>query len=377
MSRQPDILVVKIGTSTLIDSTEGVGAIDRVYLADFARQIAAVRESGRRVIVVTSAAITAGVEAMGLDARPTDIPSQQAAAAVGQSALSAAYSEALGSFGIVSGSVLLTRHDTANRQAYLHARDTLLRMLDLGVVPVVNENDTVSTEQIRFGDNDTLAALVSCLVKADACVIFSDIDGLYDANPRTNSNAVLIPTVERITPQILDSAEGVGSVVGSGGMTTKVKAARVLMAAGIPLTICNGREPDVLERLLAGEHIGTRFAAAVKPHEITPYKLWIALGDHAKGWIMVDAGAQRALIEKGSSLLSVGITKASGSFQSGDIVDILEPGGRIIARGKVSAGKDALELAKGKTQSQMAENSLLAPLAERPIIHRDELVVFE
>lgn len=368
------IMVVKIGSSTLVGDT---GTIDRDYLASLADQVRRVRQAGWSPIIVSSAAIACGLDALGVKKRPDDMPSLQAAASVGQGVLSTAYAEVFDSFDITTSVVLLTRHDTASRHAYLHARDTLLRLLDFDVVPIVNENDTTSVEEIRFGDNDTLGALVACLVKADEAVIFTDIDGLYDQNPTTHADAHLVAHVDRITEQVMASAGGVGSKLGSGGMITKIKAARVLMVAGIPLTVCNGHVPDALVRIGAGEQLGTRFSSAGKPHEITNYKLWIALGDSAKGAVIVDDGAEEALMSKGSSLLCVGVSDVKGSFEAGDIVDIKDKNGHLFARGKVNASSDEVELARGYSQRELAANRLLAPMAEKPIIHRDELVVFE
>lgn len=372
VARRP--LVVKIGSSTL---TTADNRIDRAYLREVAAQLARVRAAGWAPIVVTSAAIACGLEALGIERRPDDMPSLQAAASVGQSALSAAYAEAFAPHGIVTSLVLLTRRDTADRSAYLHARDTFDRLLDLGVVPIVNENDTVSVEQIRFGDNDTLAALVACLVDAELVVILSDIDGLYDANPRRVPTARLIERVEAIDAGILSVAGEAGSAAGSGGMVTKVKAARVLMVAGIPLVICHGRRAGAIEDAAAGRAVGTLFCASARPHEITPKKLWIALGDAARGSLSVDDGAKSALIERGSSLLAVGVRRVAGSFRAGDIVDILDGAGHLFARGRVSADSDEVELAEGLDQKTLAGNRLLAHLADRPLVHRDELVVFE
>ena len=367
-------LVVKVGTSTLTDAS---GKIDRDYIEGFADQICTAREAGWDVIVVTSASIASGLEALGIDERPTDTPTLQAAASVGQITLSRIYSQVFAARGVVTSSVLLTRNDTADRKSYLHARDTLLRLLELGVVPIINENDTVSVEQIRFGDNDTLSALVACLVKADDAVIFSDIDGLYDKNPSTHDDAQLLEQVKAITPDIVRMAEGPGSKNASGGMITKIRAARVLLAAGIPLTICHGRAQDVLVRHIRGERVGTRFANDSLPHEITPKKLWIALGDAARGALMVDAGAKRALERGGSSLLAVGMTAVDGDFEAGDVVDIVDASGYLFARGKVGCSSDEARLACGRSQAELNANRLLQNLAAHPIIHRDDLVIFE
>ena len=225
--------------------------------------------------------------------------------------------------------------------------------------------------------NDTLAALAACLIDADLLVILSDIDGLYDANPNTNPQAKLIEHVDKIGPEILAVAGGAGSTVGSGGMITKIKAARVLMVAGIPLIICYGRQDTVVVDAAAGKQVGTRFSAKARPHEITPRKLWIALGDSARGAVVVDDGAKAALIERGSSLLFVGVSSVEGRFDAGDIVDIKDGTGHLFARGRTAFSADEVELACGKTREAIERNRLLAALAEKPIIHRDELVVFE
>ncbi len=368
------VIVIKIGTSTLVD---GEGRVDRAYFDSLARQVNDLRQAGWSPVIVSSGAICCGLEALGITERPSDIPSLQAAASVGQNRLMAAYDETFSPYGILTSCVLITRHTTARRGAYLHARDTLERLLELDVVPVINENDTVSVEQIRFGDNDTLAALVACLVQADVCVIFSDIDGLYTANPFTDPNARLIPEVTRITPELMAAASAPTSKVGSGGMITKISAARVLMVAGITLVVCHGRDEGALMRIVSGEPVGTRFVARTVPHDITPRKLWIALGDTAKGTLVVDEGAKRALVERGSSLLAVGITRAEGSFERGDIVDIRDADGHLFARGRVGAPSDEVSLARGRSQQEVKGNDLLANLGSRPVVHRDEMVVFE
>lgn len=367
-------LVIKIGSSTL---TTSESSIDYAYLDGLADQIAQVRAAGWQPVIVTSAAIACGLEALGIARRPDDMPSLQAAASVGQSALSAAYARAFGERGMTTSVVLLTRRDTADRTAYLHARDTLTRLLELGVVPIVNENDTVSVEQIRFGDNDTLAALVACLINADLMVILSDIEGLFDANPAKVKGARLIKKVERIDQDVMAVAGGAGSVAGSGGMVTKLKAARVLMVAGIPMVICHGRRANVIVDAAAGKPVGTLFVAREQPHEITPKKLWLALGDAVRGAVVIDVGARSALVERGSSLLCVGVRAVEGHFEADDVIDIKDETGHIVARGKVAFSSDEVELACGRTREALLANRLLAPLAERPLIHRDELVVFE
>lgn len=366
-------LVVKIGSSTLVDADR---RIDEGYLAKLADQVVRARALGWNTVIVSSGAIACGLRALGLSKRPTDMPSLQAAASIGQSAFAAAYANAFAPHDIITSSVLLTRRDTADRTAYLNARATLNRLLELGVVPIVNENDTVSVEQIKFGDNDTLAALVASLIEADLCIIMSDIDGLYDANPHKDPNARLIERVEVITPEIMGVAGGSGSAVGSGGMVTKIKAARVLMAAGIPMVIAAGTREDAIVDAAAGKSVGTLFESERKPHAITPRKLWIALGDSVKGAVIVDEGAKNALVNRGSSLLAVGIAEVAGRFDEGDIVDVKDKTGLIVARGRVAFSSDEVALACGRSSTQLSENRLLAPLAERAVIHRDELIVF-
>lgn len=372
--RTKKIIVIKIGSSTLVTAE---GKLDRAYIARLAQQIHEVRQAGWSPVIVSSAAIACGLEALGIATRPSDIPTLQAAASVGQNALMATYAEEFSRYDILTSIVLITRHTTARRDSYLHARDTLERLLDLDVVPIINENDTVSVEQIRFGDNDTLAALVACLVGAQLCVIFSDIEGLFTANPSLDAHAQLIPEVTRITPEVMALAGGATSKVGSGGMITKIRAARVLMVAGIKMVICHGRCEQSLQRLLAGEALGTCFVARDVPHDITPKKLWIALGDNAKGVLVVDDGAKRALISQGSSLLAVGVREVKGSFARGDIVDICDADGYLIARGKAGAPSSEISLACGRSQQEIKGNELLVNLGQRPVVHRDELVVFE
>ena len=358
------IAVLKLGTSTL---TDGDGRIDRAFLADLAHQVNRVRASGWKVVIVSSGAVAAGLDEMSLPlVRPKDIPTVQAASSIGQRALSAAYDQVFSPYGIITSLVLLTRRDTADRNAYLHARDTFGRLLDFDVVPIVNENDTVSVEQIKFGDNDTLAALVACLVGADRVVILSDIDGLYTANPQKDLDARLIPHVERITPEIMAGASGAGSNVGSGGMITKLTAAQVLGAAGIPLVICHGRAQDAVIRALDPAPIGTLFSAAHKPHEITPRKLWIALGDSIRGRVVIDQGARFAIVEKGKSLLPVGIVSVEGDFSCEDVIDVVDEDGFVVGRGL--ARLDSAQL-----RCQVCGEASFAEVA----IHRDDLVLFE
>lgn len=366
-------MVVKIGSSTVTEPGTGV---NRPFIARLAHEAVELRSLGWNLVVVSSGAIACGAPVLGFSTRPADMPSLQACASVGQCVLSAAYDEEFRACGLATSLVLLTRHDTARRQSYLHARDALTRLVELGVVPVVNENDTVSVDEIRFGDNDTLAALVACLVSADLCVTLSDIEGLYTANPSIDPNARFVPRVEKIDAAIIASAGDSSSAVGTGGMITKIRSSRILMTAGIPSVICNGADEGALARLARGEQVGTLF---VPPHartDIAPRKLWIALGDAAHGSVSVDDGAARALVERGSSLLPVGITAVEGQFEAGDVLDVRDAGGFVLARGIAEAGSDELQLAAGRQQREIAGNHLLQALAGRPAIHRDNLIVF-
>lgn len=366
-------MVVKIGSSTLVGEDR---ALRRDFIAELASQARELRELGWNLVVVSSGAIACGAPSLGFERRPTDMPSLQACASVGQCILSAVYDEEFRAADLLTSLVLLTRHDTARRSSYLHARDALTRLVELGVVPVVNENDTTTVDEIKFGDNDTLAALVSCLVSADLCVTLSDIDGLYTANPSLDPNAKFIPRVDKIDATIIGSAGDSTTAVGTGGMITKIRASRILMTAGIESVICSGEEQRPLVRLARGEQVGTRFVPPAERFEIAPRKLWIALGDSTHGTVTVDAGAAKALVERGGSLLPVGITSVEGAFNAGDILDVRDVDGMTLARGIAEAGSDELSLAAGRRQEEIAGNRLLANLADKPAIHRDNLIVF-
>lgn len=372
-SGRPRIMVVKIGSSTLVRGTDGP---DRAFIDALAAQARDLARRGWALVVVSSGAIACGAPILGFDRRPADMPSLQACASVGQCALSAVYDEAFRAHGLLTSLVLLTRSDTASRTSYLHARDTLTRLVELGVVPVVNENDTVVVDEIRFGDNDTLAALVSCLVSADLCVTLSDIDGLYTANPALDPTAHLIPEVTRIDASIVGAAGDSATAVGTGGMITKVRASRILMTAGITSVIASGAEERPLVRLADGEAVGTRFVPPASRLDIAPRKLWIALGDAAHGRLTIDAGAVRALVQHGSSLLPVGIIAVAGDFEAGAVLDIADPTGFVVARGLAGASSDELALACGRRQEELAQNRLLSTLADHPAVHRDNMIVF-
>ncbi|MDR1713127.1 MAG: glutamate 5-kinase [Coriobacteriales bacterium] len=367
-------IVLKIGTSTLTDDN---GKVDEAYITRLASQVAEIRRQAAQVLIVSSGAISAGLEALGLPAeRPDSIPTLQAAAAVGQLALAKVYSSAFAAEDLTIGQVLLTRFDTTNRNSYLHVRDTLERLLELGSVPLINENDTVAVEEIRFGDNDTLAALVAILVKADLVILLSDIDGLYTADPRLEQDARLLESIGALTEELEAGAGAAGSVRGSGGMVTKLEAARICMAANIPMVICQGRDEGAIAQAIAGKPVGTLFSREGQHRQASAKKLWLALSDSVKGYVTVDDGAARALQERGSSLLPVGVSGVHGDFSAGQAIDIRNSHGFLIARGISGYSAAELHLAAGLKSGEVASNDQLAHLADTEVVHRDQLLVF-
>ncbi|MDO4850390.1 MAG: glutamate 5-kinase [Actinomycetota bacterium] len=372
--RHYERIVVKVGTSSLVDAE---GRVDHIKISRLVEQIALVRARGTKVVLVTSGAITVGLEELQMAAtRPDDMPTLQAAAAIGQIKLANHYDYAARMYGIPTAQVLLTRRDTSDRTAYLHARDTVERLLELGVLPIINENDTVAVEEIRFGDNDTLAATVATLIRADLVVLLSDIEGLYTADPRTDEDAELLTRVERFTDELLESAGGAGSATGSGGMLTKIKAARVLMRAGIPMVICEGSRANALVDIVEGDQVGTMFVSGGSRKSLQAKKLWIALGDKSRGVLVIDDGACRALRENGGSLLPVGVRQVKGTFGRGAIVNIRDLHGRLIGRGFSRYSSDEIGLAAGKHSDEIAQMVSISSLAGVDVVHRDEMIVF-
>lgn len=346
-------VVVKVGSSSL--STPGAGlnseAVQRVV-----DQVEALWRDGHPTLLVTSGAVSAGLPVLGLDAPPSDLPGSQVAAAVGQSKLMESYGAAFGRRGRVTAQVLLTRDVLARRDQYLHSREALERMLDLGVVPIVNENDTVVVDELKLGDNDRLAAIVSHLVDAAMLIILTDTPGLYAEDPRLQPQAELIRAV-RYTDDMLDELWSTSSkgVLGSGGVATKIAAARMAAWSGIPTVIAPASDLDVTVKAVAGEEVGTW----IDPHhsKLPSRKLWIAFGLPARGRLTVDDGARKALVENGSSLLAVGVTDVDGAFEPGDAVEIYDAAGSLVGKGLCRAGADAIIATSG------------------PLVHRDDLVV--
>jgi glutamate 5-kinase len=373
-SSRPQRILVKVGTSTLTDER---GGIDRAFIADLATQLAAQRASGREVILVTSGAIRAGSEklkeARGSDGvsslilHPSSLPYKQAAAAVGQGLLMHTYTEAFAWRSVPVAQVLLTRDDLADRRRFLNARNTLNALLALGVVPVINENDTVAVEEIKFGDNDQLAAHVAVLIEADLLIILSDVEGLHESA----QGGALIRVVEQIDSSIEVLAGGSRSGVGTGGMRTKIEAARIATASGIRVVIAKGRRERVVADITAGEDVGTVFLPLAG--RLRGRKRWIAAGSRSQGSVAVNQGAASKLVGEGVSLLSVGITEVCGEFQTGDLVDVRDETGRRFARGLTNYCAADLRQIQGLRSDQI--EAALGVKTYDEVIHRDNLVV--
>ncbi len=358
-------VVVKIGSSSLT-GTDG-GTLDEQRIAELVDVLAERRRAGSQVLLVSSGAIAAGLAPLGLTKRPWDLATQQAAASVGQGALVGAYAREFARHGLTVGQVLLTADDVTRRSHYTNARRTLERLLELGIVPVINENDTVATQEIRFGDNDRLAALVSLLVSADALVLLTDVDALYDGPPSRDTSR-RVSFVE--DAKDLDRVEigGTGSSVGSGGMLTKVEAAAIANAAGIPAVLTRA---DHVGLALTGADVGTVFAP--RRQKRTSRKLWLAHATTPRGRLVVDDGAVAAVTTRGKSLLPAGILSVEGTFGDGDAVDICALDGTAIARGLVNYSSIELPSLLGRSTSDLAAE--LGPQYEREVVHRDDLVV--
>jgi glutamate 5-kinase len=355
-------VVVKVGTSTL---TGGSGRLDRVFINDLAAQISDGWSGGQRVVLVTSGAITAGAERLAMKGRPRALAMKQAAAAVGQGLLMEVYSAAFAACDRAVAQVLLTRQDTADRSRYVNARHTLTALLRLGVVPIVNENDTVSVEEIRFGDNDTLAALVAALVQADLLVLLTDVPGFV------GPDGEVLPVVPEVTPDLVALAGGAGSVNGTGGMVTKLQAANIAGEAGIPTVITRGREPGILTSLLRGEGVGTRFLPRTR--RMSGRKQWIAFAAPPRGSLAVNACAHRALVEHRRSLLPVGVIRVEGRFHAGDTVRIVDEAGAEFARGVVNCDHREASIILGHHTDRIA--TLVGRDDLQELVHRDNLVL--
>ena len=363
---RPQLAVVKVGSSSLRGED---GRLDQSQVVRLAAQVVAARAEGTRIVLVSSGAVAAGMGLLGLTRRPLDLPTLQAAAAVGQGELIQAYQRVLTDHGLTGAQVLLSQDDFVHRGRYLNARTALQRLLDLGALPIINENDAIATDELSYGDNDHLAALVASMLDADLLVLLSDVAGLYDRDPR-DPGARLVPRVDDVAAIELSHIGGVGSYVGSGGMRTKVGSARVAVASASHAVIADARQADVLRAILDGEEIGTWFVAAA--HRVEARRLWIGYALRVHGRIHVDAGAADALRSRGVSLLGVGVTRADGAFGAGDAVEVVGPDGEVVARGL--SNYDVADVVRLAGRSTAAAASTLGASYVREVIHRDDLV---
>lgn len=355
-------IVVKIGSSSLTNSK---GEIDQLKLKDHIASIAALKRVGKEVILVSSGAVAAGFKQLGYPSRPVTLKGKQAAAAVGQGLLIQHYTESLKEYGIVPAQILLTRNDFSKKERYRNAYSTLSELLERGILPIINENDTVSVEELTFGDNDMLSALVSGLIHAEQLIILTDINGLYDSNPKENPNAKRLDYIEKVTPEFLEGAKGSGSKVGTGGMKSKLIAAETALSLGVQVFIGSGVGDDKLLTILEGKGDGT-YIGSEGLSAITSNRQWIALHSKVEGKVYVDEGAELALLQKGSSLLPAGIYKIEGLFEKGDVVEVFGISG-LIGKGEVLYGSNELnDLLAGKLRKQ--EGQL------QEVIHRNSWV---
>ena len=366
--KEAKCLVVKVGSSLVTNQGRG---LDLGALSRWAGQIAQLRTQGRRVVLVSSGAIAAGMQRLGWAKRPSALHELQAAAAVGQMGLIQAYETCFRKHELVTSQILLTHEDLADRKRYLNARSTLRTLLDLGVVPIINENDTVAIDEIRFGDNDTLAALVTNLIEADALVILTDQAGLYDRDPRKDSAATLVADGRAGDTALEAMAGGTGSHFALGGMLTKVLAAKRAARSGAHTVIASGHEDDVLPRLARGERIGTQLVA--ERATLAARKQWLADHLQVRGSLTLDAGAVKALTEQGKSLLPIGVVEVSGEFERGEVVSCHDQSHREIARGLVNYGStEARRILRAPSGEIEAK---LGYVDEPELIHRDNLVL--
>ncbi len=357
-------VVVKVGTSSI---TSQLGELDDASLLKLCREIAAARADGHEVVLVSSGAIAAGLPALGMTTRPTDIGTLQAIAAVGQPLLLERIGAMLGAHGLLAGQVLLTPHDFGMRSQYLHARETLRRLLDLGVVPVVNENDTVADDEIRYGDNDLLSALVSHLVAADLLVLLTDTAGLFTADPRVDAAASLIEEIVEVDAALEALAGGQGTERGSGGMATKLAAAKIAAWSGVRAVIAAADAPEVVSDAIAGRPVGTAFPP--RGERLSSRKVWIAFARGAAGRVVVDDGARRALCEHHRSLLPAGVRGVEGTFDADDAVEIVDGSGLPFAKGLVRYPAAVLRRVAGRQTSELEDG------LPHEVVHRDDLVV--
>lgn len=361
-------VVVKVGTNVL---TDGDGRLDLTRVRAMTAQLARLRAGGRKVVLVSSGAVGAGMGRLGLKRRPIDLRHLQACAAVGQTSLMRAYEDSLAEDAVAAAQVLLTAGDFDNRTRYLNVRNTLLTLFEWGCLPIINENDTVSVDEIRFGDNDHLAALVTNLLQAPLLVLLTSADGLLTSDPTKDTTARLIPTVPLIDASIMELAGSGRSALGTGGMRSKLRAARLATVAGESVIMANGGTPDILDAVFRAEAVGTLFL----PHNTTlpAWKRWLGYTAQPRGKLQVDAGARRAIESQGRSLLPIGIVQAMGNFQKGDVVALCDPDGAEFARGLTNYNLGDVNKIRGLRTEQVRE--VMGGLPYEEVVHRDNLVV--
>ncbi|MFK5914732.1 MAG: glutamate 5-kinase [Woeseiaceae bacterium] len=360
--------VIKIGSALL--TNDGAG-LNMAGIATWVEQISNLRQRDIEVVLVSSGAVAEGMCRLGLKSRPKSLHELQAAAAVGQMGLIQSYESAFSKYNLHTAQVLLTHDDLSNRQRYLNARNTIRSLLDLNVVPIINENDTVVTDEIRFGDNDTLAALVANLIEADYLLILTDQNGLFDKNPREHDDAKLIAEASANDNSLAAMAEGGAGTFGRGGMATKVSAAKLAARSGTSTLIAAGKEKNIIQKIFSGEDLGTLLYAEQNP--VAARKQWLAGHLQIKGQLVLDEGAVKKLCESGSSLLAVGVTNVQGEFSRGEIVSCITTDGTEVARGLVNYNSD--DAAKIKGKASMDIESILGYVDDAELIHRDNLVI--
>jgi len=362
-------IVIKVGSSTLTRD----GKLRPRKFSELARAISELMDSGREVVLVSSGAVAAGSHRLGWKHTGRSIPQKQAAAAIGQISLVEIYQRRFAHYGKQVGQLLLTRSGLQNRERFLNARHTLQELLRLGAVPIVNENDSVATEEIRFGDNDTLSANIVNLIGADLLIIITDVDGLYTEPPTPGQpRPGLIDVVDSVTPQIIAAAQGTGSIYGQGGMASKLEAARVAGRSGAATVLCNGRKSDAIARIVAGDSVGTLF----RPRErMTSRKHWLAFTTRTQGTLSIDKGAAQALLNRGRSLLPAGVVKIKGTFGVGDPVLCVDAKGRKLARGLSAYNANDVERIKGLAAKEIGR--VLGYSNGPEVIHRDDLVILD
>lgn len=361
-------IVIKVGSSTL---THDTGKLNFAKIDKLVMQIADLMNQGKEVILVSSGAVAVGVSRLGLSEKPKTIPGKQAAAAVGQGILMHTYEKIFADYGRTVAQVLLTKADSVDRKRYTNCKNTFLALFEHGVIPIVNENDVVAVDEIKIGDNDTLSAIVASIVDADVLLILSDIDGLYTANPRTDKNAKLVEVVGDITLEIEQSAGGAGSSVGTGGMATKISAAKIAVNSGTSMVIASGEAPNVIYRVMQGENVGTLFLP--KDSKLQFRKRWLAFGARVEGSIVVDDGCEKAIVERCSSLLPAGIVSVNGSFDVGATIAVFNKQNREIARGLTNFNSEDMNIIKG-LKSKDIESKISHRIYEEAI-HRDNLII--